>query len=306
MVNGDDLLVREPRAKPGRVRLADSVFRHGGEVGLRSNWEKTLSDPLDAEINSTLFHAGAPEKKVNVASLYMKPEVVDVLGYALESTRTIEGFRRVVRANAGKLARQERKGYRYLPLTLQRVCKSDRKIRKALQSSPACRREQEATNFFPVCPRPEGYDLDREEEIQLIHERVDRVRRAAIAKARSPRQRAPKVDILRNCRSFRSVKYEKKPAEAEESILEVLASGWEAKQKRLLVEEEVWTPPTWVIGPSDGPGGRACAFTDAIRAFRNAERLRCDPITLAFSEMPFAEGTSVPSEGLAEYELVSG
>jgi hypothetical protein len=319
LVNGDDLLTREPRRKPGSNSLAEAVFRHGGQVGLKTNWEKTLRDPIDAEINSTLFREGEPVKKVNAASLYMKPETVDVLGYALESTKTVRGFRRVVRANAKLLALQDRKEYRHLPPQYRRACKQDRKIRAALVAAPVGPREPTAANFFPVSPRPEDYALSREEEVQCINERVDKIRPYVLSffvgedGGQSPsgcagllRKGRTPTEVLKGARSWRSVKYEKKPRKAEESILSVLAKAWEDKQKRTLVEEESWTPPSRVIGPSDGPGGRACAFIDAIRAFRNAERLRCDPITLAFAEMPFAEGSSGPSEGLAEYVLVSG
>jgi hypothetical protein len=287
LVNGDDLLTKEPRADSN---LGERIFFHGGQVGLRSNWEKTLKSSVEAEINSTLFREGAEVKKTNVAAFYMRPDTGDVLGYARDASRTAEGFRKIVRANAKLLSQQERKGYRDLPFSLQRVCKSDRKIRRALQSYPAVPERHGNPNFFPVDPRPEGYDLTRGEEVSLINERVDEVRERAIrffsrgSEGRSDlayfqppkRQRGPKIE-----RSWRFVKYERKPAREGEKILRVLALGWEAKQKRQLVEASGWIPGFSVIGPSDQPGGYASALVSAIKAFRNANNLRRGPTTLA-------------------------
>lgn len=287
LVNGDDLLTKEPRADSS---LGERIFHHGGQVGLVSNWEKTLKSPSEAEINSTLFREGSEVKKTNVASFYMKPDTGDVLGFAQRSTRTPIGFRKVVRANAKLLSQQTRKGYRDLPYLLQRICKSDRKIRRALQQYPTGREDQSPHNFFPVDPRPEGYDLSREEEIALINERVDEVRERAIRVCSRGTEGNPKLAYipppkrqraLQETRSWRFVKYEKKPTREGELIPRVLARGWEAKQKRLLAEEEGWNPSFSVVGPSDLPGGRITALIDAVKAFRKAKDLRCDPTTLA-------------------------
>jgi len=287
MVNGDDLLTKEPRSDSN---LAERIFFHGGEVGLRSNWEKTLRSSREAEINSTLFCEGSEVKKTNVAAIYMRRDTDDVLGYARESTSTAEGFRKIVRANAKLLSKQERKGYRDLPTVLKKVCKSDRKIRRALQSYPPPSNGQGNPNFFPVDPVPQGYDLTIEEEIELINKRVDEVRERAIllasgcAEGPSGYSMIPTSKRNRDAnreRSWRFVKYEKRPPRAEEVILRVLARGWEKKQKAQLVEEAGWIPAARVIGPSDGPGGRATAFVDAIKAYRNAANLRRDPTTLA-------------------------
>jgi hypothetical protein len=274
LINGDDLLTKEPRSDSN---LADRIFFHGGQVGLVSNWEKTVKSPSEAEINSTLFREGAEVKKTNVAAFYMKPDTVGVLDYAQQASRTVNGFLKIVRANCKILSQENRKGYRELPIVLQRACKSDRKIRRALQTYPVTPERPSHPNFFPVDPRPEGYSLSREEEIELIHKRVDQVRdRAKVRPKPEKRKRVASIT-----RSWRFVKYEKKPTREGETILRVLARGWEEKQKRLLVEDEGWNPSPMVIGPSDLPGGRASALIDAIRAFKNAEDLRCDPITLA-------------------------
>jgi len=288
LVNGDDLLTKEPRAD---TNLGERIFFHGGQVGLVSNWEKTLKSSTEAEINSTLFREGAEVKKTNVASFYMKPDTGDVLGYAQEASRTAEGFRKIVRANCKILRKQARKGYRNLPPLLQRVCKRDRKIRAALQEYPVMPEEPSHLNFFGVCPRPEGYDLTRDEEIELIHKRVEKVRPWVLGWIDPPAVEDPEERPLLKptkrkggatiTRSWRFVKYEKKPPRAEENILTVLAQGWEAKQKERLAEEEGWSPSLMVIGPSDQPGGRISALVDAVRAFRNAEDLRRGPITLA-------------------------
>jgi hypothetical protein len=317
MVNGDDLLTREPRARPGSRTLASRVFHHGGKVGLESNWEKTLSDRCAAEINSTLFHNGTLVKKTNVASLYMKPDVSDVLGYALESTNTSKGFLQVVRNNAHLLACQDYKGFRDLPPTLQRLCKKDRKVRKALTSGPARQFKPEATNFFPVAPRPEGYDLTIEEEVQHINERVRKIRPAVLRRYEketepeeewwakrmplpfddeepSPLVPARKGRSLAGVRSWRSVKYEKRPCKAEEPVLEVLASAWYAKQKEQLADEGkgIYLTNISTTVVSDLPT-RAAAIVDLARALRRAKELRCDPSTQVPNGLgsPFSDGS---------------
>lgn len=298
LVNGDDLLTKEPRSRPGRHSLAEAVFRHGSHVGLESNWEKTLCDPLCAEINSTLFQGGDLVKKTNAASLYMKREVTDVLGFALESTSTAEGFRRVVRANAHLLARQDRKEYRNLPLPLQRLCKADRKIRRALLSGPADGIQQEARNLFPVCPRPEGYDLSSEEEVSYIGERVGKYRRAFSALSSDAaheyfgpvKRRLP--GSVPGRRTWRSVKYEKRPPKAEDQILCVLASGWYRKQKERLTEEGTGMYLTaGLLPPSDLPN-LASAMVDAVRAWKKAKDLRCETST----PVPWPDAISNESE----------
>nr|WAK77785.1 MAG: RNA-dependent RNA polymerase [Botourmiaviridae sp.] len=288
MVNGDDLLTKEPRKDSN---LADRIYWHGAQVGMRSNPEKTLRSETEAEINSTLFRDGSEVKKTNVASFYMKPETTGVLEYAQQATRTAIGFRKVVRANCKILSMQSRKGYRDLPYELQRVCKRDRKIRAALQSFPVKPEVNRHPNLFPVDPRPEGYDLSREEEVRLINERVDEVREKAIrlfsrgeeGDGRIAYIPPKRIRELRETRSWRFVKYEKKPEREQRTTLRLLARYWEAKQKERLVEVEGWSPPTMVIGPTDDPSGRSGsrvnAMVDAIRAFRNAKDLQCDPIT---------------------------
>lgn len=287
LVNGDDLLTKEPRKDSN---LGERIFFHGGQVGLVSNWEKTLKSDVEAEINSTLFREGTEVKKTNVASFYMKPDTGDVLGYAKEASRTSSGFRKIVRSNCKLLAQQEQKRYRDLPYELQRVCKSDRKIRRALQSYPESPGKPSNPNFFPVDPLPEGYDLSREEEIELIDKRVDAVRERAIkffSRGTEGNSRIAFIEPPKRkgsptvTKSWRFVKYEQRPKREEKVILRVLARGWEAKQKERLVEGEAWNPPISVIGPADLPGGRASAFIDAIRAWRKAKELRRDPPTLA-------------------------
>ncbi|AZT88620.1 RNA-dependent RNA polymerase [Aspergillus neoniger ourmia-like virus 1] len=320
LVNGDDLLTREPRSKPGLNSLATRVFHHGGKVGLESNWEKTLSSPCEAEINSTLFRDGSLVKKTNVASLYMKPDVVDVLGYARESTTTARGFLQVVRNNANLLAFQQYKGYRDLPPTLQRLCRKDRKIRKALKSVPARQYKPEATNFFPVAPRPEGYDLTLEEEVQRINERVREIRPAVLARFdrtevqeefwwtrcplpldeddplySPPEPPAPrKGRSLADGRSWRSVKFEKKPRKAEEPVLEVLASAWYAKQKEQLasIGRGIYQTNVSTSVVSDLPT-RAAALVDLARGLKRSKQIRCDPSTQVPTGLgsPFTDGS---------------
>jgi hypothetical protein len=299
LINGDDLLLREPRKDS---LLKDRIYYNAACCGMRTNDEKTMSSPTMAEINSTLFVDGSLQKKSNAAALYMKAGTEDVLGYARESTSTVEGFRQCVRANAKFLACQKRKEYRALPLHLKIVCQKDRKIRKALGSMPAESDEDVAANFFPVCPKPEGYSLTREEEIAAIHSRVawlrPRVLRFAEEGGLTKFDKKPKT-VLRNARSWRSVKYEKKPCREEETILCVLARAWKDKIKDELAEEALGMGPyLGELPPSDLPD-RASRMIDAVKAWRKAKALRCDPSTQVLADTPGSSGFETSSDWIA-------
>lgn len=297
LINGDDLLLREVNKKGNHLR--DGIKAHAEKIGPTVNLEKCLQDATQAEINSTLFENCELQKKSNAAAVYMKPDTSNVLEMARESTRTAKGFVKVVRGNVGLLARQKFKGFRDLPVALQRECKRDRKIRKALLSMPGEADGHEPPNFFPVCPRPEGYDLTVEEEIELIHGHVERVRDAVI---RSISERDDEKRVRppprRKARSWRSVKYEKRPPREEETILRVLARGWESKQKELLAEEargyESTRVPT-ALPPTDSRS-RIDHLQDCLRGFRAARDLHRSKITLCDSPTPVpgSEGSPDP------------
>lgn len=231
-INGDDLLSREPLEGS---YLRDRVSFHGSSVGLETNEEKTMVSSDVGEINSTAFYSGVRQRKVNAAALYMRPDVSDVLGFAAQSTITKAGFRRVVRANAHILAKQPEKVLAPLAPSLVEVCLGDAKIRKALSSVPD-RRRAERGNLFPVEPRPPGYDLDRSEEVRLINDRVALLRDIASTwnRRRDPPFRTTVTPWVRSPRS--ALRYKKPPLE-EDTILSVLAKGWETKVKESLRDE---------------------------------------------------------------------
>nr|WPR16762.1 MAG: RNA-dependent RNA polymerase [Dracophyllum associated botourmia-like virus 108] len=176
LINGDDLLLKEPRSDSDQLRQVIALT--ASAVGMKVNEEKTLKSRVLGEINSTLFLEGKKEKKVNVSALYMRPEVNDVLGLAWASTKTTKGFRRVVRANCHILSKQLDKHLIDLPFNLVAVCRKDTKIRAACLAEPISKRTP-GTNFFHVIEKPSGYDLSRSEEIALINDRVDAVRALA-------------------------------------------------------------------------------------------------------------------------------
>jgi len=236
LINGDDLLLREPRLN---TDLRSAIVRNGAAVGLVVNEEKSMVSESLAEINSTLFSEKGcvQEKKTNANALYMKPDVSDVLGLAREATVTSKAFVRVVRANARLLARQEDKLLWKLPYPFQMLCWKDRKIRKALSKQPDQRRPVIA-NIFPVVPIPDGYDLDREEEVAILRERVKEVRSSGkeIAAAKKATRRSFRTTVSKVECNFHSLTKKKKPG--CETILSVLAQAFMAKKKRELAEEE--------------------------------------------------------------------
>jgi hypothetical protein len=278
LINGDDLLTREPRSES---RLKECIYRQAAGVGLVTNDEKTLQHTTLAEINSTLFEGGVEVKKTNVGALYMRPGVENVLEYAARSCTTVGGFRKCVRYNAGLLARQGYKGFNTLPPHLQRVCRTDRKIRKALLSVPEAVPVEDPLNFFNVCPRPEDYALTREEEVEVINRRVERVRPSAVKLLSDRPRRAPRVRVLRDGRTWSSVKHEKKPAlEEDDNILCVLARAWEERKRERLAQEGreiLLYEPEFPFPPGDGP--RIGTITDCVRAYRNAKGMNSSRLT---------------------------
>jgi hypothetical protein len=256
LINGDDLLLREPKRNSN---LKDAIIRNGSAIGLIVNEEKSGVSEEHAEINSTLFSSKGTvrEKKTNANALYMKPDVNDVLGIAYEATSTMKAFIRVVRANAGLLARQEDKLLWKLPFPYQAAVRKDRKIKRSLLLGPLALRDP-GLNIFPVVTVPEGYDLSREEETEVMNSEVERLREKAIDLQKikaaklfyentrtggswaqftfEPRKRIP---VGPHGKSWRSMT--KKRSRSEEKILRCLAERYILKKKNRLVEEEVET-----------------------------------------------------------------
>lgn len=291
LINGDDLLTKEPRDS---TDLFGGIVSHGGRVGLKTNGEKTLTDQRLAEINSTVFADGEHVKKVNCSALYMKPETEDVVGYAYEATTSPEGFKRVLRANCKLLALAPVKGIRWLPPSYQRVCRQDKKIKRALCSMPVqTGAQQPETNLLPMTERPHGYDLTRCEEIALIHERINKVRSRGLnlaAERKCEKLKRGKKVILRDARSFRSVLYEKKPTSDKDYILSCLVAGWYRKKRDERVEVAIENRPyVGELPPSDAPN-KCMHLIDAIRAWK-CRRSRQEPQYVGTSD-PFAGSCS--------------
>jgi hypothetical protein len=265
LINGDDLLVREPRK--GKDWLYSAICHHGTMVGMEVNKEKSMVSDEEGEINSTLFRRGALTRKSNVSALWMKAKVNDVLGFAAEANVTEAGFRRTVRANAKFLARQEEKFFWGLPANLQRVSRQDRKIRRALLSEPVPGPKEQETNFIPMVEKPFEYDLPREDEIVALNAHVERVRKQAIAFALVRKNKRNSVAVRESGRSIRSLA--RKPTTPERDLIPLpLCRAWEAKQKGALVEEEgvATLCPEVFSYPSDLP--LAAKLEDAIRLWK--------------------------------------
>nr|UJQ91964.1 MAG: putative RNA-dependent RNA polymerase [Botourmiaviridae sp.] len=281
LVNGDDLLYREPSKR--KLMLKERLNHHYSAVGMRMNEEKTSVDSVLAEINSTAFENGRELRKTNVKALYMAKDEQDVLGYALRSTRCLASFRRVVRANARLLAKQENKTLFGLPTAIKRTLWRDRKIRRAL-TEVWSQKQDPTRNLMTVERLPHGYDLTREEEVTEMNACVDRIRDQVIEDKKKQYlpcggrirfveglpvivegltehvlgESEPIVDDdwvtvykdkrpidgvqrLIGIRSRKSLLREVPTLEEDEKILSCLARAWETKQKARLVEEAVGT-----------------------------------------------------------------
>jgi len=199
-VNGDDLVTREPR---GNTDLRRRIAQTGAKVGLVLNEEKTMVHSAKCEINSTLFVESEPCRKVNLSALYMKPDVEDVLGFAAQASKTVSQFRTFVRANCHILSKQADKHLDELPAALHAVCRKDRKIRRALTSSPETIRPVES-GVIRMGERPEDYNLSRDQEYCAMVDEVNRVREAGIERhsRRKPKHRSR---IVRDTHSFSSL-----------------------------------------------------------------------------------------------------
>nr|WPR16710.1 MAG: RNA-dependent RNA polymerase [Dracophyllum associated botourmia-like virus 53] len=277
LINGDDLLTRSTSDGD----FVSSLTREGGEIGLKVNLEKTMRSERDAEINSTAFRDGRLVKKTNVAALWMGSEVEDVLGFADDSAATADGFRAIAEGNESRLSKAEIKVQRHLPFTRkEQVCRS-RRLKAALNSRPDGR-VPNATNLFPVVPKPHGYGLTHREEVDAINSEVVRLRAnrswtrlrpeaARLAKLR--KERTFTVDRRRSVRDniLRILKY-KSPAR-EDRTLSVLARAWHLTIKERLVDEE--RCEVVLCPPSDF--SRIESFRDSIKAFQQKRELGPKP-----------------------------
>jgi len=276
LINGDDLLTKSTSSGS----LPQSIFSHGGKVGLRTNWEKTLADPEIGEINSTVFKNCTLQKKTNVSALWMAAEVTDVLGFAQEATVTKQGFMTVVKNNVSRLARQKIKTSVSLPIELRFSLLACRKTVKALRSTPASSVPQE-TNLFRVVPIPDGYHLNLADQAAAIQERVREVRDKGLfiplpAEKRRNSKLRKKIQVIEPEKRLRKglLKLLKpnKPRE-EDYVLSIFASAWEKKRKEELLAAEGDVVTHTIVSDLS----RINAFVDEIRTFKEQRKRAVRP-----------------------------
>lgn len=264
LVNGDDLLVREPRKT---TNLKALVAEEGSKVGLVVNMEKTMSSDTEAEINSTLFVSGVRQRKFNASAIWMDPDTEDVLGFASQACSNGATFRRLVRSNARILAKQEDKHLDEIPAALQGICRKDRKIRNAITSRPENVRETEK-GVISMAQRPENYNLSRDEEHKAMLEEIERVRERAIQRC-SLRRAKFRTRAVPNARSFSSV-LKKKRGVGQDLIPACYVRCFRNKVLDALVEEEVACLPLEPFPPGDGT--RVSVILDNLRAYKLTRR----------------------------------
>ncbi|QGY72612.1 RNA dependent RNA polymerase, partial [Plasmopara viticola lesion associated ourmia-like virus 82] len=198
LINGDDLLLREPR--PG-LGMRSIVAEEGNNIGLVVNLEKSMEDPSLGEINSTLFDECSLVKKFNAAAVWMDSGVSDVLGFAWQASIDLRGFKKIVRANAHILAKQEEKHLLSIPFMAQAICRKDAKIRRALTSAPAELRPV-PKGVFTMADKPDDYCLTRDEENEIILNEIERLRPVALSRKKEKKFR---TSAVRDAHSFSSL-----------------------------------------------------------------------------------------------------
>jgi len=260
LVNGDDLLLRNPRRGS---RLPEYIRIQGAHVGLVVNMEKTMEDERLAEINSSLFDRGEPVKKFNASALWMDEGVDDVLKIALESCVDSRTFRRIVRANRHILAKQPDKKVVNLPFWAQRICRTDSAIRKAVVSLPEKTRPS-PINVMPVVIKPDDYKLSTEDEVKVIEAEVQRVRPAAL-EAAGKRERFKTRSIPGSQSYTRALK--RRDAVRQETTLKCLVKAFESRKWSAVREQEEVAPPPDEYVPSFqlSDKSRIDALVDFIR-----------------------------------------
>lgn len=234
LINGDDLLLKDPTRD---LLIYHGVRRHGALVGLVVNEEKTMVDPELAEINSTLFRSGQQQKKTNLGALKPESQVSDVLGFADEACRTLDGFMFVVKYHRRLLESQAIKVQR--PLVHTKVRRLFDTAQNSRWLSEALTRvgypTEPAANPFPVVEKPFGYDLPRDEQIRTIGARVEFLREQNyVPPAAKKKIRRAGVDRI----SLREA-LTRQRNEQTERVLEVLARRWREIQWEGIKDDHV-------------------------------------------------------------------
>ncbi|QKI79904.1 RNA-dependent RNA polymerase [Erysiphe necator associated ourmia-like virus 74] len=271
LVNGDDLLTREPRSN---TDLRGEVIIQGSKVGLVVNEEKTMVSERDGEINSTYFQDGHKLRKFNASSLWMDAGVEDVLGFAAQATPNARVFRKVVRRNLRTLAKQSNKHLTEIPYSLVAVCRKDKKIRAAITSLPE-RAAPTKHGVISMDLRPENYEMTRDEEHAAMKEEIERVRERGIARGA---ERDPKFStgVIPAARSFNSVRKQTNIA-GPEIIPACYVRSFINKIKNEGVLREV-APLDVSLPPGDG--SQINRLIDNIRAFKLTRNSSTTPGTI--------------------------
>jgi len=276
LINGDDLLTRSTSGGD----LVSAISAEGGEVGLRTNYEKTMRSRRWAEINSTVFSDEdgevSEEKKTNVSALWMDAEVRDVVGYGWQSTRTARGLGRVVSANASRLARQKIKTVGYVNPVVKGVLLRSPRLRRALTSRPGSD-VPDPKNIFPVEAEPDGFELSHEDVFDSVTREVTRLKlsgqwRNLFSERKSAARARKSVETVEGeCASRKSALkvLQNKTPPVRTCIMSCLANRWRKRVREELAEKSGPLPePSGVVlfdGESSSP------FTQmklALKAFK--------------------------------------
>lgn len=221
LINGDDLLFREPARK---VALYDRIIRNGEGVGLKVNAEKTMIHAAWGEINSTLFWNGTKQKKSNCGALVMEKTVENVVELALEASRTVSGFSMILIKNLSILRQNEVKITCMVPRPFMRTLLGDARVSQALCLYPSVGKRP-LPNPFPVVVRPNDYQLAYGEELKVIKDKVSELRDMSY---RPPEVCEPKDRPLVMRSS--TIAWKKKKPKSEETILKILHDIWYNKK----------------------------------------------------------------------------
>nr|WPR16981.1 MAG: RNA-dependent RNA polymerase [Sjack associated botourmia-like virus 15] len=297
LINGDDSLTREPNNRP---ILLPRIIHHGTMVGMVVNEEKSMVSGTKAEINSTLFTDCRLQKKVNVASVDMRPEVNDVLGFAAQSTITLRGFLRVVLRNRKILAKQDDKCLYSLQTWQRRALWKDSRIRRCLLSAPKSKRPIKEGKLKMVAV-PDSYYLSRAEEVDVINEEV-----------RAIRERTFDFSVVKESK-FRTTAIPSltrppchKPTPRDPLILECLVRRFRLLENGKAVEEDRSANPLpeWENSEFDSvqddlfcSGQRPSPINTLVGLIRRKEKKLCElplPRTLVLHEQPFIRINSLP------------
>lgn len=282
LINGDDLLYRELESSHG---ILAGILRHGSQVGLVVNEEKTMVSDVYGEINSCVFKDARKQKKTNVSVVEWRSEVSDPIGFIADSVCKPRVFRQCLDNWRQPIRRAWPKLQGPIPPSFLRELW---RFKAELTFRPIFPR-QTAPNPFPVVTKPAGYDLSRGEEVGYIAERVARLKEECASAPRAVCGRSffrfakvkrltPVISGGETVGIQRTLRIEK--TNIEDTVLKHLADCWEIKTKEKLCsvdpEEAYGVPdPTFALkGPVMTDGSLAPIGFRMILELRDYKRNR--------------------------------